>query len=102
MHYYILSCGINHFCRCFLQAFITEEILKLHVKDCFKINSKQRIKFPKISEHVKFKNFKRKIKLPFIIYAGFENILVPKDNGKQITEDTYANKYQKHVACSYG
>ena len=102
MHYYILSCGINHFCRSFLQAFITEEISKLHVKDCFKINSKQRIKFPKISEHVEFKNCKRKIKLPFIIYAGFENILVPKDNGKQITEDTYANKYQKHVACSYG
>ena len=102
MHYYILSCGINHFCRSFLQAFITEEISKPHVKDCFKINSKQRIKFPKISEHVKFKNCKRKIKLPFIIYAGFENILVPKDNGKQITEDTYANKYQKHVACSYG
>ena len=45
---------VNHFCRCVLQAFITEEILKLHVKDCFKINRKQRIKFPKISEHVKF------------------------------------------------
>ena len=31
---------IKHFCRHFLQAFSTIEILKSHVNDCFKINSK--------------------------------------------------------------
>ena len=29
-----------------LQAFSTEEILKCHVKDCFKTNGKQRIIMP--------------------------------------------------------
>ena len=31
-----------------------------------------------------------------------KSILVPEDNGKQNPNETYTNKYQKHVACSYG
>ena len=44
----------------------------------------------------------KKIKSPFIIYAGFESILVPEDNEKQNPTESYTNKYQKHVACTYG
>ena len=33
----------EHFCCYCLQAFSTQEILKRHIKDCFKINGKQRI-----------------------------------------------------------
>ena len=54
----------------------TEEILKCHIKDCFKINGKQRIKMPKKGEYVKLKNFERRIKSPFVIYANFQTILV--------------------------
>ena len=50
----------------------------------------------------KFKNFERKIKSPFMIYVDFGSILVHKDNGKQHLNESYTNKYQKHVACSYG
>ena len=39
---------------------------------------------------------------PFIIYSDFECILVLEDNGKQNPEDSYTNKYQKNIACSYG
>ena len=56
---------------------------------------------PEKSEHVKFKNYERKLKSPFIIYAEFESILVSKDNGKQIQGEPYTNKYQKHIACSF-
>ena len=94
--------GRKHFCSYCLHVFITEEILKHHIKDCFKINGKQRIIMPKKGEYVKFKNFERKIKSPFMIYADFESILVPEDNGKQNPNKFYTNKYQKHVACSYG
>ena len=85
-----------------LDAFITEEILKRHIKDCFKINGKQTIKMPKNGEYVKFKNFERKIKSTFLIYADFESILVPEDNEKKNPNESYTNKYKKHVACSYG
>ena len=37
-----------------------------------------------------------------MIYADFESILVPEYNRKQNPEESYTNKYQKHVVCSYG
>ena len=37
---------------------------------------------PKKGEYVRFKNYVRKIKSPFVIYADFESILVPEDNEK--------------------
>ena len=56
---------------------------------------------PKKGEFVKFKNDERKIKSPFIIYADFEIILVPENNRKQNPEESYTNRYQKHIASSY-
>ena len=97
-----LHCGRKHFCRYCLQAFRTAEKLKCHIKNCFKINGKRTIKMPKKSEYIKFKNFGRTIKSPFMVYADLGSILVPEDNGKQNPNDFYTNKYQKHVACSYG
>ena len=42
--------GRKYFCSYCLHAFITEEILKRHIKDCFKINGKQTIKMSKKGE----------------------------------------------------
>ena len=81
----------KHFCCYCLQAFSSEEILKSHIKDWFKINGKQRIIMPKKGEYIKFKNFERLIKSPFIIYADFESILVPENNGKQNPNEFYTN-----------
>ena len=92
MYYHTLHCGRKEFCCCCLQAFSTEEILKRHIKDCFKINDKQMITMIKKGEHVKLKNFERKIKSPFMIYADFESISVPEENGKQNSEESYTNK----------
>ena len=102
MHYYTLHGGRKYFCRYCLQVFSTEEVLKSHIKDYFKINSKQRIIMPKNGDFVEFKNYERKIKSPFIICAYFESILVSENNGKQNAEESYTNKYQKHIACSSG
>ena len=89
------------YCRRFCwQAFSTEEILKCHIKDCFIIDGKQRNTMPKTGKYVKFKNYGEKIKLPFLIYADFESILVLKDNGDQNLKKPYTNIYQKHITCS--
>ena len=37
-----------------------------------------------------------------MIYADFESVLAPESNGKQNPDESYTNKYQKHVACGYG
>ena len=50
----------KHFCRYCLQAFSPEEILKSHIKDCFKINGKQRIIIPKKANLLNSKIMKEK------------------------------------------
>ena len=37
-----------------------------------------------------------------MIYADFESVLVPGNNVKQNPNESYTNKYRKHVPCSYG
>ena len=81
---------------------LLEKILKRHLKDCVKINGKQRIMMPIKGEYVTLKNYERKIKSPFIIFEYFESILVPEDNKKQNRKESYIKKYQKHIAWSYG
>ena len=85
--------GKKVLCRCCLHAFITEEISKCHIKDIFKIDGKQAIKMPKKDKYIKFKNFKRKIKSPFLIYAVFQTIQ---------SIDSFPSKYQKLVSYSCG
>ena len=89
--------GRKHFCQYCLHAFITEEILKCHIKGCLKILGKQ----IKIQNFVKLKNFERKIKSLFMIYVDFESIPIPEGNGKQNPSESCTNKYQKHVVFSY-
>ena len=84
------------FCRYCLHAFITEEIVKRHIKDCFKINGKQTVNIPKKGRYVKFKHFEKnkKIKSLFMLYPDFESILVSEDNGKQNPNKSYTSKYK--------
>ena len=66
-----LHCGKGHFsCYC-LQNYSTAKPIKSHVNDYFKISCKQMIQMPKNSECVRFKNYDREIKSPFIICADF-------------------------------
>ena len=94
MYGHTLYRGRKYFCRYDLQAFSTEEILKCHIKDCFKINGKQMIKMSKKGEYIKFKNYERQMKSLFMIYG--------ENNGKRNLDESYANKYQKGDACNYG
>ena len=103
MYDHTLHRAKKRFCRYCLQVFRTTDKLKCHIKDFFKINGKQTIKTPKKRKYIRFKNFGRKIKSPFMIYTDFESIIIaPEDNGKLNPEESYTKKYQIHVACSYG
>ena len=50
----------KHFCCYCFQAFRTEEILKSHIKDCFKIKGKQRAIRPKKVNMLSLKIMKAK------------------------------------------
>ena len=79
----IIHCIVeeNIFSRYCLHAFITGEILQRHIKDCFETNGKQRIRC-KTKVNMLNSNILKEKKSPFMIYADFENNLVPGDNGK--------------------
>ena len=68
----------KHLCRYYLYAFITEKVLKRHIKDSFKINGRHTTTAPKKGEHVKFKNLEIKIKSALMIYANFGGIMESK------------------------
>ena len=67
----ILHRARKHFCPFSLPAFIRVETLKGYFIDYFKINAKQMILTLKKGEYFRFKNYERKIKLPFTIYRIF-------------------------------
>ena len=57
---------------------------------------------PGMGEYVMYKNYKRKIKSPFFIYADFERILVPENNEMQNSNKFCTKKCQEHIACRFG
>ena len=48
MYDHTLHRGRKHLCQCYLQVFNSEEILKIHIKGCFKIHEKQKMLMPKM------------------------------------------------------
>ena len=87
MYDYILHRGRKYFCGYCLLAFRTADVLKWHIKDCFKINVKQIIKMTAKGEYVNFRNHEKKIRSPFMIYANFKSILMLENNGKRNLND---------------
>ena len=53
-----------------------------------KINALKLMTNEKFYSYVKFKNYERKTKSPFIIYVNFESVLVPEGNEKQNPEES--------------
>ena len=91
-----LHCGITHFVAIVYKLSLQEKYQSVILKtDC-----KKTIKIPKNGEYVTYKNFERKIKSRFMIYADFEIILLAEDNVKQNQNESFTSKYQKHVAYS--
>ena len=67
-----------------------------------KLSVKQLLRYFRKDQYTTFKNYERKKKSFFIIYADFESTLMPEDNKKQNPDESYTNKYQKYVTCNYG
>ena len=75
----------KHFCRYFLRSFYSAQTLERNVNDCFEASGKQLIKMAKKGETVKIKNYTRKIKSPFKVYADFESILAHENKIMECT-----------------
>ncbi|KAB0790845.1 hypothetical protein PPYR_14921, partial [Photinus pyralis] len=78
--------------RC-LHFYRSEDKLHKHTKDCIQKNDTA-IKMPtEEKKMLKFKNFKNKIKAPFVVYADLESVLKPSEK---------KTAYQQHIPAAVG
>ena len=82
-----------------MHGFAIKETLDQHIELCYKQKT-QAIKFPHKPEEkeVSFKNTKKQLPIPFIIYADFETYTT------KIDEPQHGNTtiYQRHVPSGFG
>ena len=92
--------GRKHFCMYCLQCLSSKEHLEKHKVDCIEINGKQAIKMPEPGSKIAFRNYRKQLPAPFVIYADFEAITEKVD--EKAPQKSYTEQYQKHTACGYG
>ena len=102
MHNQTKNNGRKHFCMYCLQCFSSERVLNNHKVDCIEINGKQSIKMPAPGSTIAFKNYRRQLPAPFVIYADFEAITEKIQGCQPNSNKSYTEQYQKHTACGYG
>ena len=92
----------KHFCMYCLQCFSSERVLNDHKDICLEINGTQAIKMPnKYNDILKFNNFHKEIRVPFVIYADFEAITEKISTCQPNDNKSYTKAYQKHTDCGF-
>ena len=83
------------FCRSCFQCFSRESVLIKHKEDRLSIHGQQSVKLEE--GIIEFESYFEQISFPFKIYPDFECNL----RTVQSYEDSYTEKYQDHVPCSF-
>ena len=89
-----------HYCKRCLIGFQRIEALTKHTEYCSQ-HEAQKIELPEPGTMLSFKNYYRKMRVPFIVYADFESFIKPIDTCQPNPNTSYTNKYQKHVPSSF-
>ena len=89
-----------HYCKRCLQGYRDVGSLRKHVEYCSQ-HEAQKIELPEPGTMLSFKNYYRKMRVPFVVYADFESFIKPIDTCQPDPNTSYTNKYQKHVPSSF-
>ena len=92
--------GERHFCLRCLNHFWCQESLNKHQEYCGNYEA-VKIELPKKGTMLKFKNYHRSEKVPFLIYADFESYNKPMQSCEPSPESSYTKQYQKHEPSSF-
>ena len=90
----------HHFCMRCLNAFWTHKSLNTHQEYCGK-HEAVKINMPEEGTMLKFKNYYRGEKVPFVIYADFESCIKSIHTCDLNPESSYTKQYQKHEPVSF-
>ena len=101
----LLSKNINnhqhkrHFCYRCLNSFQSEKSLNKHTEYC-QNNEAVKIEMPFL-ENIQFKNFYKKQRVPFVVYADFECFTEKIDTCQPDDSKSFTNQYQKHKPSGF-
>ena len=87
------------FCKRCLHGFTSQALQEAHSSNC-KQRLYQTIEMP-TSGVIKFKNFHKQQKRPFVIYCDFEALTTPLHSCSPNPRFSYTSPYQRHIPCSY-
>ena len=88
-------------CKKCLSHFTKKELLKKHINYCNN-NETMLVKMStKKNNILKFKNYFKKLPLPFVIYADFESFTIPINTCQPNPEKSFTQSYQKHEPNSF-
>ena len=90
----------HHFCMRCLNPFWCEQSLNKHREYCGK-HEAVKINMPEEGTMLKFKNYYRREKVPFVIYADFESCIKSIHICDLNPESSYTKQYQKHEPISF-
>ena len=92
----------HYFCRRCLHGFIREDLLNDHTPYCQQIHC-QKVEYPTEDKNniLKFTNFHKKLRVPFVIYCDFET-LVRKVDTCSPSPETSSTTHEAHFdPCGY-
>lgn len=95
------TCHHNmYYCKRCLTGYREESSLKRHEEYCSHHDA-QLIQTPEEGSTLKFKNYYRSMRIPFVVYADFESFLKPISTCQPDPKISFTNKLQQHVPSSF-
>ncbi|XP_043466577.1 uncharacterized protein LOC122501291 [Leptopilina heterotoma] len=92
--------GKKHICDRCLHYFSSVDRLNAHIENCKKVNE-CKVTLPKPDKSlITFKNYKNKEKVPYVIYADCESLLLPAD--EDVDNLSKTEVFQRHKLLSIG
>ena len=92
--------GKKYFCKRCLNPFSSQKALDTHEEYCGKYEA-VKINMPEKGTMLKFKNYHRGERVPFVIYADFESCIKSIHTCDLNPESSYTKQYQKHEPISF-
>ena len=92
--------GKKYFCKRCLNPFSSQKALDKHEEYCGNYEA-VKINMPEKGTMLKFKNYHRGEKVPFVIYADFESCIKSIHTCDLNPESSYTKQYQKHEPISF-
>ena len=85
--------------RCF-SYFSVENKLEKHIEYCSN-NETAVVKMPEKDTYLYFKNYRKQLPIPFVVYADFECFTKPMNSCSPNPKDSYNYNYQKHEPSGF-